>query len=134
MNCSATNRQGKPCGRTPAPGFTVCNLHGAKAPQVKAKAKQRLLEAVDPLVARLVEIGLDSSEPVEFDCVECGETNVQKVGFDVRNSLIAIRDALDRAGISEPKTVEVVTLDAIDREIARLQAEMALQDDEMEEV
>lgn len=43
--CNGTNRRGQPCGRTPAVGFTVCHLHGAKAPQVQRKAAERVAEA-----------------------------------------------------------------------------------------
>ncbi|MGB3954728.1 MAG: HGGxSTG domain-containing protein [Brooklawnia sp.] len=43
--CKATNRQGNRCGRSAVPGATVCNMHGGKAPQVQAKAAERLLEA-----------------------------------------------------------------------------------------
>lgn len=40
--CTATNRQGKQCGKSPIPGGTVCRMHGGAAPQVQAKAKERL--------------------------------------------------------------------------------------------
>lgn len=43
--CKATNRQGNRCGRSAVPGATVCNMHGGKAPQVQAKAAERVLEA-----------------------------------------------------------------------------------------
>lgn len=35
-------KTGKPCGRGPVPGGTVCSMHGGKAPQVKAAAERRL--------------------------------------------------------------------------------------------
>ena len=40
-------------------GGVVCRWHGGAAPQVQAKARQRLLAAVDPMAARMVEIALD---------------------------------------------------------------------------
>ena len=43
--CSAHNRQGNPCGRPAMLGATVCDFHGGKAPRVRAKATQRLVES-----------------------------------------------------------------------------------------
>ena len=35
--CTATNRQGRRCGKPPIPGGTVCcRMHGGAAPQVQA--------------------------------------------------------------------------------------------------
>lgn len=54
--CSATNRQGKRCGKWAIPGGTVCVMHGGKAPQVKAKADSRLAELVPPAIQALQEL------------------------------------------------------------------------------
>ena len=44
--CTATSSQsGKRCRRAPMVGSEVCSTHGGKAPQVRAKAAERLLEA-----------------------------------------------------------------------------------------
>lgn len=45
VRCTATNRSGNQCGRAALPGARVCHSHGAGAPQVQAKAKERLLVA-----------------------------------------------------------------------------------------
>ena len=37
-------------------GALVCRVHGGAAPQVKAKARERLLEAADPASAELLRI------------------------------------------------------------------------------
>jgi hypothetical protein len=71
-----------------ARGATVCRVHGGSAPQVKAAAKRRLEQAADALVQRLLGFALDGQAP---DAV----------------ALTAIRDALDRAGISVKHLVEV---------------------------
>ncbi len=51
--CKATNRQGLPCRQPAIRGGAVCKAHGGSAPQVRAKAAQRLLEAADPAAAYL---------------------------------------------------------------------------------
>ena len=132
--CQAHTSAGNECRNPAVKGATVCRHHGAGAPQVKASARKRLLEAVDPLMSRLIEIGLDQSQPVTFTCIECGEENTQRVGFNVRDSLVAIRDALDRAGLGAVRQVEVVTLDAIDAEIRRLEAELGMEHVDWQEV
>lgn len=40
--CTATNRQGRRCGKYAILGGTVCRMHGGAAPQVLAKAAERL--------------------------------------------------------------------------------------------
>lgn len=55
--CTATaNRTGKRCGAPAIKGGTVCRMHGGSLPQVKAKAKERLLALVDPALAALHEV------------------------------------------------------------------------------
>lgn len=46
--CNGTNKQGKPCGRPPIRGGFVCLKHGGGAPQVRAKAAERLADLIDP--------------------------------------------------------------------------------------
>lgn len=42
--CSSRRTDGQPCGNWPIKGGTVCGSHGGKAPQVKAKARERIAE------------------------------------------------------------------------------------------
>jgi hypothetical protein len=60
-HCVAKRRDGKRCTQARVRGATVCKMHGGSAPQVRDKARQRLLEAADPAAARLVEL-LDSED------------------------------------------------------------------------
>lgn len=55
--CTAkSKRSGVQCKRRPIPGGTVCVMHGGGAPQVKAKAMDRLLAIQFPAIARLAEL------------------------------------------------------------------------------
>lgn len=51
--CTATNRRGTRCEKSPEPGATVCRMHGGAAPQVKAAALDRLRALQDPAIDRL---------------------------------------------------------------------------------
>ena len=76
--------------------------------QSRAKAHRVLLEElVGPALVVLRDIVLDRKAPPAV-------------------RLRAAQDILDRCGIAEPSRVEVVTIDAIDREIRRLELELAL--------
>lgn len=103
--CSAVSSQsGEPCRKPPIRGATVCASHGGSAPQVREAAKRRLLEAVDPALARLCDLVHSPDERV---------------------ALQAIRLVLDRAGIIvEPEVV--ITAEMIEGEIARLEAQLSL--------
>lgn len=47
--CKArSKRTGKQCQKAPIRGATVCRNHGGAAPQVKAKAQERLADLIDP--------------------------------------------------------------------------------------
>lgn len=54
--CTATNRQGKRCGKEPIAGGTVCRMHGGSAPQVKLKAMERLMALQHPAIDRLTKL------------------------------------------------------------------------------
>jgi hypothetical protein len=43
--CSARRTTGDPCGNYPSAGARVCRYHGGNAPQVRAAAERRLVEA-----------------------------------------------------------------------------------------
>ncbi len=54
--CTATNRQGRRCGKPGIPGGTVCRLHGGAAPQVRDAAMARLRKLQYPAIDRLEQL------------------------------------------------------------------------------
>src|SRR5690606_7900081 len=82
MQCAAHKRDGsgQPCRKPAMKGATVCASHGGSAPQVRAAAQRRLLEAADPVAARLVHLALNSD--------------------DEKVQLAACRDLLDRVAVT----------------------------------
>ena len=104
--CTANKSDGTHCKAYAIKGGTVCRVHGGSAPQVKAAAMKRLLDAVDPVAGELVKMAMGDKR----DSVK----------------LAAAKDVLDRAGIGEPARSEVTILtdDVLVAEIARLKAEL----------
>lgn len=81
--------------------------HGGSAPAVKAAAARRLLEAlVGPALTALKDIVEDLDAPAQV-------------------RLAAAKDILDRCGFKPPTQVEVLTIDIVEAEILRLEAELA---------
>jgi hypothetical protein len=54
--CTAHNRQGRQCGKSPIAGGTVCRMHGGAAPQVKLAALERLKQYQDRAIDRLFNL------------------------------------------------------------------------------
>jgi len=77
QRCKAHSKQTKQqCGRTAIDGGTVCRYHGGKAPQVQAKALERLMALQHPAITRLAELIVQREYPSV--------------------SIAAVKDALDR--------------------------------------
>jgi hypothetical protein len=85
--CTAHRKTGDRCKRAAIAGGRVCTHHGGSAPAVKAKARQRIEDAADRMAKQLLGIATGA----ESEAVR----------------LAAIKDALDRAGLVAPKTVDV---------------------------
>lgn len=86
--CTAHRKNGDQCKNSARMGTNVCGFHGAKAPQVRRKARQRIEEAADRMACELLKMATD-------------EDVVDSV------KLAAIRDALDRAGLAARTAVAV---------------------------
>ena len=54
------------CKRYAVPGGLVCTAHGGKAPQVAAKARDRLLWAADPAAAVLADLLKSDDENIRL--------------------------------------------------------------------
>lgn len=55
-----SKQTGQPCGARVAHGFTVCHWHGARAPQVRASAEERMRSLVHPAVTALQQLIADN--------------------------------------------------------------------------
>ena len=84
--CSAHKTNGEPCHRAPIRGGAVCIMHGGKAPQVVAKAEERIRDMVDPALNRLRDLIDDDLSGV---------------------ALAAVKDVLDRAGYKPPDRQQI---------------------------
>ena len=87
MRCTAHKKDGSACLAYAIRGGNVCNKHGGSAPQVKRKAQETLASARYWLVKELLKI----AKSAESEGVR----------------LAAIRDALDRAGMSTRQHIDI---------------------------
>lgn len=106
VTCIATSKStGNRCGNPPVPGGTVCKIHGGSAPQVKAVAASRVLEAL--VGPALVEMRRLIEDATVADSVK----------------IRAVIDILDRGGYKPIEKVAHLTAEDVERHIARLEAE-----------
>ena len=88
LKCTAHKKDGSPCQRPPMTGGNVCYHHGGAAPQTVAAARRRLMGASNNVALLLLKIAEDEKTPPPV-------------------RLAAIRDVLDRAGVTVRQEVEV---------------------------
>lgn len=81
--CKARRRDGKPCSRWAISGSTVCASHGGRAPQVKAAAHRRIVEA--DALATLAYQGIKPiGDPIEELGKLASETSAMKDALAAR--------------------------------------------------
>jgi hypothetical protein len=86
--CSRIMKTGERCKKSPILGGTICSKHGGRAPHIKAAAKARLENAADRLARQLL-----------------GMIDDPKMAPAIK--LAALKDALDRAGLSARQAVDI---------------------------
>ena len=123
--CTAhSSRTGQPCKRNAIKGGTVCPSHGGGAPQVKAKAAERIEQLLDRFFDRLSEsLGGMTTEQIE---ALKSDAHQIKALTDSVVKLSEHREVLEgRAGKRSEVTVNEQS--DFDREIAALVEQLAAQ-------
>lgn len=86
MTCTAHRSNGQPCKGQAITGANVCRVHGGWAPQVRAKARQRILElACGPAVATLahaVQRKRNTKEPPTAQEISAAKELIRMAGLD----------------------------------------------------
>ena len=109
--CQAHTTKGAPCRNPAIRGLKVCRSHGGNTRNAREAARRNILELVDPAVLRLAEaLNIEAATANDWAVV-----------------MRAVKEVLDRAGVAEPKKLEIthITEDVLQEEYERLLAEMA---------
>jgi hypothetical protein len=105
VTCVATNRAGTQCQRRPIAGGTVCPMHGGKAPQVVAKAKERLLFAADPAARVLITLLKSDDDRVKH---RAAEAILDRAGIPRRTELTGPEGEAIPVEVRATKLVEAI--------------------------
>lgn len=100
--CSARRTNGEPCKNSAIRGGTVCARHGGSAPQVRAKANQRLIEMVLPAMRELNRI-LNSPHTNDADKLKAIQLVLNRTGYSERHVV--------DIGLREPSKWDLLTGD-----------------------
>jgi hypothetical protein len=132
--CKATTKHGdnagKPCGRYPIPGGTVCVKHGGGAPQVRRKAEEQLRIARDELMEVLLSIARNSLHPDQFRALTWALDRAGfKLGVDL-NATVEVKPYMavlkgmfeEQAAIEPAKTSAIEAADFEEQSSDRLPA------------
>ena len=71
--------------RARTPGTTVCATHGSRAPQVQRKIKMRFAELVDPAVAAIARVLVQTTD--DRTKLKAAEMILDRAGFPARMEL-----------------------------------------------
>lgn len=91
--CRATNRAGNQCGRYAVPGGMVCNMHGGKAPQVRDKARLRLISMIEPALSVLSDVMADK-DAANADRIRAANSVLDRAGY-ARVAVLDVEAARD---------------------------------------
>ena len=78
--CRATNRRGEPCGRYAIVGGMVCTTHGGRAPQVRDKARLRLISMIDPALNVLADV-MANPKAADADKLRAANSVLDRAGY-----------------------------------------------------
>lgn len=84
--CHATKADGTPCKKFAMKGTTVCDTHGGRSPNTKAKAKERLMEMVDPALVQLRRI-IDNPATSDADKLRAIAMVLNRTGYHEKSEL-----------------------------------------------
>jgi hypothetical protein len=119
--CKAHRKNGEQCKKAPINGGAVCQKHGGGAPQVKAKAAERVL-----LDQAIIAFGLDRAKDPDRLLAELGCIAYVKTSdlYDADGRMLSVQEIRERAPQADAAIAshEVVTgnVDAADGKRDRL--------------
>jgi hypothetical protein len=93
VRCGASYANGSQCRREAEDGSVVCDQHGGAAPQVRRRAADRIMNAADLAIQKIIEFVDDPEVP-----------------YGVR--LKAAQDLADRAGLQAAQVHQIIPADA----------------------